>query len=261
MKGTWLAGRPENVYASKKRLAWLVDRLSMGDRILELGCGTGVMITVPLAQLGYQVTGVDRDELSIAHGRKIAVELDADPSVLQACSLGELAGAFDAVIVSEVLEHLSDHELDALLGQLALAVRRGGRLLVTVPNGYGWYEFESTLWRSTGLGRLVEGSWFERGVRFVKMRLSGYRIDQLVDPYPSSLDASPHVQHFRHASLAEVTERFGFVERSFSGSGLFAGQLSNLLWTGLDPVTRFNNWLGTRCPAIASGFFVEFERV
>ena len=260
MKGSWMEGRPETVYSSQKRLAWLADRIRPGSRVLELGCGTGVMITIPLAQAGYAITGLDRDEASIGRGREIAAQLGVDAQILQSHSLEQLDGQRDVVIVSEVLEHLRDADLDAMLGRLAGIVRIGGSLLVTVPNGYGWFEAESWVWRKTGLGRLIEGSLFERGIRYIKMRFGGYSIDQIVDPYLSSLDTSPHIQRFRVPTLIARLQPFGFEPRSHTGSGLFSGQLSNLLWTGVDPVTRVNNWLGDCCPRLASGFFVEFER-
>ncbi|MDJ0738669.1 MAG: methyltransferase domain-containing protein [Gammaproteobacteria bacterium] len=260
MKGSWMDGRPENVYASQKRLAWIASRVTARDRLLEVGCGTGAMITLPLAQAGFDIRGIDRDTASIDHGKAIATELGVDPAVLRVGSLTDVDARVDVLIVSEVLEHLPEPALDGLLGQLAGLLDAGGRLLVTVPNGYGWYEAESWVWNRSGLGGLLAGSWFERGVRFVKIKVGGYRIEQIVDPYLSSLDASPHVQRFRHRSLARRVESYGFRKVGFTGSSLFSGQLSNLLWTGIDPVTRFNNWLGGRIPALASGWYLEFER-
>ncbi|MBQ1188434.1 MAG: methyltransferase domain-containing protein [Peptococcaceae bacterium] len=43
-----------------------------GKRLLDLGCGTG-SISIPLAQKGYQVTGVDLSEEMLAVAREKAM--------------------------------------------------------------------------------------------------------------------------------------------------------------------------------------------
>ena len=59
--------------------------------------------------------------------------------------------------MSEVLEHLHDDELDALLGEVRSRLAPGGRLLVTVPNGYGWFEMEHFFWWRLGWGNCSSG--------------------------------------------------------------------------------------------------------
>ena len=61
----------ENIYGHRQRLYWLRDHLQKEDRAVEFGCGTGRLITIPLRAWGYEVTGVDLDETSIAHGREV----------------------------------------------------------------------------------------------------------------------------------------------------------------------------------------------
>jgi len=257
---TWLQHRPENIYSHKKRLTWMGQRLPGAGQVIELGCGTGAMLTMPLRQAGFNVLGLDRDEDSILTGREIAAQLGVDPDALRCAGLDSLGARPDTIIASEVFEHLSDEELDQLLEQLAGCLDSGGRLLVTVPNGYGWYEFEAWLWKKLGMRRWLSGSFVERVVMDVKTWLSGYTASQIVEPYPSSLDQSPHVQRFTLSRLIERVCKNGFEQCGFTGSGLFAGQLSNLLFSGINPLTRLNNWLGDRMPRIASGFYVEFVR-
>lgn len=260
MKPTWLSNRPETVYSHNKRLDWIVGRLKDSDRIVEVGCGTGAMICMPLSQAGFDVTGIDRDVASVRRGREIASELGLDPNLIRCGDLEQLDSPVSVAIVSEVMEHLDNSQLHELLTELVRVLQPGGRLLITVPNGFGWYEAESWLWRKTRLDRLVPGSWLERGVRYVKMRLSGYRVEQIVEPYPSSLDGSPHVQRFRLRTLPETLAEYGLEIRGSTGSGLVAGPLSNLLFTGLNPITRLNNRIGDRLPGLSSGFYFEFQK-
>lgn len=79
---------------------------------LEVGCGGGIA-TVALAQLGYQMSGVDRSQpaLDAARGysRQIGVE---DRTVFvhgSAYDLGCFANdSFDGIVLADVLEHLLD---------------------------------------------------------------------------------------------------------------------------------------------------------
>jgi len=40
---------PENEYGQAKRLKWIESNTQKQDTIIELGCGTGYMITLPMA--------------------------------------------------------------------------------------------------------------------------------------------------------------------------------------------------------------------
>jgi SAM-dependent methyltransferase len=144
----------ENIYGHLNRVYWFRRHIRPDDHVLEVGCGTGNRVALPLHMWGYAVLGIDIDHASITAGREHFARVGLDPSVLRECELDEVAGEFDVIIVSEVLEHLSDDELDLMLAKLRAKLKPQGRLLVTVPNGYGWFEAESFLWHKTGLGFL-----------------------------------------------------------------------------------------------------------
>ena len=75
-------------------------------RVLDVGCGNGSQLALPLATAGgFEITGIDTDERSIEHARRLAGE---------GLSLRLVAGRveqlsdeqlYDVVILSEVLEH------------------------------------------------------------------------------------------------------------------------------------------------------------
>ncbi|MCL2497081.1 MAG: class I SAM-dependent methyltransferase [Symbiobacteriaceae bacterium] len=58
--------RPEFIQAS---VEWLASLLPPGSAILDIGCGPG-LYTKPLAQRGYQVTGMDFSPNSIAYAKE-----------------------------------------------------------------------------------------------------------------------------------------------------------------------------------------------
>lgn len=102
-------------------------------RLLVLGCGRGVLESVLPAGIETVSVDIARERLEIARALNAGsssrrfVELD----LMQAAdTLGR--GAFDGVILSEVIEHLA-HDVAALaVGRDCLAPR--GILIVTVPN-------------------------------------------------------------------------------------------------------------------------------
>lgn len=100
-------------------------------RVLEIGTTPGTFTEI-LRRAGYDVAGVDlfpdqRAEL----WRRLGVEvrfcnIDEQPLPF------ETAG-FDAVVLSEVIEHLVSAPLPALR-EMARVLRPGGRLIITTPN-------------------------------------------------------------------------------------------------------------------------------
>jgi SAM-dependent methyltransferase len=244
----------ENVYGSLKRLTWIERLLQPGDSVLEVGCGTGVMLTLPLSEQGIDVVGLDLDSASIEYGRRVAEKAGVDPGVLRCIDLRELSGAWDVIILSEVLEHQSDRGVHELLSLIHSRLRPRGNLLVTVPNGRGWFELESWLWFRTGIGSLLEKLRIDALTWSIKRRFIG---DYTDTPYLSTLDSSPHLQRFSLTSIQETLADAGFQVLGFGGSAMFAGPFTNLIFTGMSRAMRVNCRLGERIPSRASGFFLH----
>lgn len=118
-----------------------------GLKILDVGCGGG-LLTEPLGRLGASVLGIDPVEDSIGTAQ---LHSSHDPDLrdsvsYRACSLEELTsegtegaetgaqavGQFNAVVASEVVEHLADLETFAYCCSLVL--KPGGSLFITTLN-------------------------------------------------------------------------------------------------------------------------------
>lgn len=100
-------------------------------RVLELGCGYGVITRQLVAEQDCKVTGVERDVQSAESAKRwlddlIIADLD-EPSWL-----ARAAAKFEVVVAADVIEHLRNPE--ALLRRLHGVLDRDGFLVLSVPN-------------------------------------------------------------------------------------------------------------------------------
>lgn len=95
--------------------------------VLEIGCGRGLTGALIQEQLGCRVTGVELhpDAAREAAGRLFRVVV-GDVEHL------ELDGAFDAVVATELFEHLMYPE--TFLARMKELLRPGGSIVLSVPN-------------------------------------------------------------------------------------------------------------------------------
>ncbi|XP_077291383.1 ubiquinone biosynthesis O-methyltransferase-like [Arctopsyche grandis] len=106
-----------------------------GANILEVGCGGGIL-SEPLARIGANVTGVDASEQLINLAREHATlsprsNLKYIHDTIEAFSERHHE-AFDAVVASEVIEHVT--EKDLFVASCVKALRPGGSLFLTTLN-------------------------------------------------------------------------------------------------------------------------------
>ncbi|WP_394841720.1 methyltransferase domain-containing protein [Pendulispora brunnea] len=94
-----------------------------GERVLDVGCGTGDHVA-ELRARGVDAVGVDASPDMIARAR--AKYTDADLRVADARSLG-FEGEFDAVVSNAALHWV--HEADAAAQSIAAALKAGGRFV------------------------------------------------------------------------------------------------------------------------------------
>ncbi len=118
------------------------DRLGLrpGDRLLDLGCGSG-RHAFEAARRGCEVVALDAgaDELQEVRAMFLAMlaagELGertrAGAVRADALRLPFADGAFDRVVAAEVLEHI--HDDTRAMAELARVLRPGGTMAVTVP--------------------------------------------------------------------------------------------------------------------------------
>ena len=103
-------------------------------KVLDIGCNTGILV-IPLLERKVDIVGIDIAKEDIAKARQRLADKKFSPNrVGIACAekLPFKAGSFDIVLMSDVLEHVSDPVLTAK--EAIRVTKPGGIILATVPN-------------------------------------------------------------------------------------------------------------------------------
>lgn len=115
-------------------LAVRLFRHNVGSRVLDAGCGTG-LLSLELLRRGCDVTAVDHEPSMVAVSTRTFARGGFPGVVARRLSLEDLGalgrGAFDTVYCCDVVEHVADDR--RAMAELVDLVRPGGRLVVTVP--------------------------------------------------------------------------------------------------------------------------------
>jgi SAM-dependent methyltransferase len=103
--------------------------MTPSGRLLDIGCGNGDWLR-DMARLGWIAEGLEPDEAAVAAARASGVRVTqgtlADPD------LDAYAGAFDAITLSHVIEHVHDPAED--LRRIFRLLRPGGLVWMATPN-------------------------------------------------------------------------------------------------------------------------------
>lgn len=110
-----------------------------GTRMLDVGCGDGTF-TIPLGEKFEEVYGIDVQETNIqAFCGKLAANGKYRPSLQSATRIAFPDAYFDSIVSIETFEHIDDPVKAA--DECWRVLKRGGELLITVPNR--WFPCEN----------------------------------------------------------------------------------------------------------------------
>jgi O-antigen biosynthesis protein len=155
-----------------------------GLRILDLGCGAGGNGALLKRAGAREVVGVERDSSACTQA---AAVLDK----VVRCDLGALGEAdlgaepFDAVLASDVLEHLVDP--DAVLAEAVRRLRPGGVVIASIPNVAHVWVFANLLlkrWprKDSGIFDRTHLRFFAKRDTVALLEGAGVRVER-VEPY------------------------------------------------------------------------------
>ncbi|HEY2699677.1 MAG TPA: class I SAM-dependent methyltransferase [Pseudonocardiaceae bacterium] len=129
-------------------------RLGTGQRVLEIGCGTGnLSLRAARTYPGAEVLGTDPDPLALARAeRKIGGRQGIRFELAYAQELPYADGSFDRVLSSLMLHHLDDEAKTATLTEVARVLRPGGSVHIADFTGeiHGAHGFLSRRMRKAG---------------------------------------------------------------------------------------------------------------
>ncbi len=153
--------------AATRQSAFLSRGLSPRARVLDVGCGRGVIFG-PLADRGLELHGVEI-RIEAVEGADPRAEVSIAPRLAEA---GYAAEFFDEVVIWHALEHVIDPR--GTLAEVHRILRSGGRLVVAVPNfasaqarwsGAAWFHLDAPRhlyhFPLEALERLLEDLGFE----------------------------------------------------------------------------------------------------
>lgn len=241
----------EDLWGYAKRLRFVRDaireafpgRASHELHLLDVGCGNGSQLAIPLARVGFRLKGIDPDAHSIEHARQLANELT---NVQFVCARVEDLAAeelFEVVILSEVLEHLEDPR--ALLMKSIERLTGDGILIVTVPNGYGEFEIDSWVFRRLRLQRVVDA------LAKNKREVLG-STDNL---------ESGHIQFFTRRRLQRLFADCGLVPFREGAASFLAGPIAGHVLARSERFIEWNARVTNHLPLyLASGWYFALRR-
>lgn len=154
-------------------LAPLVEVLSRGSAVLDVGCGSGRDL-LWLKQRGYRVLGLERAaRLADLAGQAVGCQiLRAD---FQSFDFSALE--VDAILLIGALVHLPHPELPTVLANVTKALRAGGWVLITLKEGHGNVTTEDGrtfyLWQLKKLSAVFAQLSLEEATHFSQPSIEG----------------------------------------------------------------------------------------
>jgi ubiquinone/menaquinone biosynthesis C-methylase UbiE len=114
----------------QRRVRMLLEGLRPGARVLEVGCGTG-LLTEEIAKRGVKVYSLDISQELLKQAREKSGNKDIVFFCSSAYELGFADSSFDNIIGMSVLHHL---DMDRALDEFHRILKKGGRMAFSEPN-------------------------------------------------------------------------------------------------------------------------------
>jgi 2-polyprenyl-3-methyl-5-hydroxy-6-metoxy-1,4-benzoquinol methylase len=219
-----------------KRFLFLEEtiRVLAPKEILDIGCGNGYFLTVPLAARfqGIRFFGVDTDWESIKQARSANTLTNLEFSFPEEIREGR---GFDLIIASEVIEHVEDPGkfLESLKGRL----NPGGRIFLSMPNGYGPFEISCFLEAMT---YLIIVRPLKRGKQALLSLTRREAKEQGINTgsgiVKDTCALSPHINFFSYKTTNHLIENAGLRIINFRPRTFLCGYL-------FDRMIRSDRWI------------------
>lgn len=213
----------EDSYGGQKRLQFIRNIIEkyQPKLVLDIGCGTGTGVTIPLAEHFHNIhfVGADTDVDTLNNARNHNILPN-----LVFIELKELEGyeKFELIIASEVIEHIAQPEQFLLFLKEKLA--NNGKIIITLPNGYGPFEFTALL------EVLIHLSGIYKALKKFKILLANdskesvQKVKRL-----NTLAITPHLQFFSYSEIVGLLKNVGLDIKQYCPRTLLCGAGFNQL--------------------------------
>lgn len=127
----WNWASPAGMVRADRRAQYFIDqaKISAKDKVLEIGCGTGLFTRKVYEQTKAAITAIDISEELLTEARKLLPE--ATFKIDDAMNLSFPDNYFDVVFGSSVLHHL---EMEKSIKEILRVLKPGGRMVFAEPN-------------------------------------------------------------------------------------------------------------------------------
>lgn len=131
------SGTPRSLRQARMLAAALGPAARTPCTVLDIGCGDGTAAATAAPLLpGHRIVGVDWSQDALCRARtRLTYAIRGE---LTGGGLPFRSGCADAVLFSEVVEHLVDP--DSALEEIRRVLRPGGHLMLSTPNLAAWYN-------------------------------------------------------------------------------------------------------------------------
>lgn len=258
-KSNWLSKVPVELHGHRKKLNFFIKSLESHRKVLskkrdsisviEVGCSNGRNVSFPLAEYGYDVTGVDVHPQSIDWANKKNKFSNAT-FICQDFSNFFTDKKFDAVILSDILEHV-ENPLE-FIHYSKNHLKKNGVILICIPNGFGPYEIEQRFLRFTYLDILIA-----KVIRLLKKALGRKVQKQTEYNYDSG-----HIQFFKQVDIVKMAEQVGYEINDKSNGALFGGDFTYIFGILLPFLVKPSLWLADYVPyCLASTWYFRLQPI
>jgi len=194
-----------------------IASIAHGSRVLDLGCGTGVLSKI-LADAGAEVVGIDASEPYLEAARRHRFHPNATYELGDICRMRFEDGSFDAAVSTLVLDLLPDAE--PAVAEMRRATRPGGVVACALHDFWG-APYASLVWDT--------GAVLDLGMAALRDLMKGRPLST----------ANGQAALWRRVGLTEVTEVPVVVDCNYTsfadywatfagGQGRVAGRLMEL---------------------------------
>jgi cyclopropane fatty-acyl-phospholipid synthase-like methyltransferase len=122
---------PEAPWPRMRQLELLLERLSPGSHLLDVGCGSGVPAAARIVQ-DHRVSGIDISARQIELARSNVPDGEFEKADMAEVSFPP--ATFDAIVAFYAIEHVRREQHATLLGRFGSWLKEGGYLLFTTES-------------------------------------------------------------------------------------------------------------------------------